>query len=420
MKALKRVFYVLLILSAQPGQGELEYIVKETQGRGTALSEAINDALLEAIGQVNGKQLKGETSRATEEVSEVEGKESSYYSSEAFAQKIQERTEGAVKDYRLVQKRETETGWEVVVRARIAKYEKSPSSSRKRIAIMPVRLMADSYTLSGEPVSKEKVSVAVNQKLSDYLTQTRKFSILDREYMRETLGEKELIRSDQTPAEDTARLGQQLAADYVLVGTLRALAYSEIEEKSRASNRVYTKGAGRAELGFRLINVATQQVAVSDTATVKISEAPLSGSRALSNLAEALGEKISHRIHSQIYPVLVVAVNDERLVLGQGGDGLARGERYKLYKYGEKTRDPYTGEVLGRVEEYVGKVQIERVTEKQAYARVVESKENVSDNFAVRKYILRERIADTEENPGKELQKFKDNKREQLKNDDDW
>lgn len=421
MNFFPRLFIVIVAFAfSQPSLAGIEYVVKETQGRGVSLSEAINSALLEAIGQVNGKQLKGESAMQTVEVSEVDGEESSYYSSEAFAKKIEESTQGTVKDYHLVKKNQTDVGWAVTVQARIAKYKQSASASRKRIAIMPVRLMASSYSLSGGSVAAENVSVSVNQALADYLTQTRKFAVLDREYMQETLGEKDLIRSDQTPAEDSARLGQQLSADYVLVGTLRALAYSEIEKASRVSDKTFTTGFGRAELGFRLINVATQQVAVSDTATVKITDAPLSSSQALSKLSQAIGKKVSQRIHSQIYPVLVVEVSNGSLILGQGGDALLVGEKYKLYKYGKKTHDPYTGEYLGRAEDYVGVVKIDRVTPKQAYASVVEANEKVSENFAVRKYILREKVGVASNAAGKNLKEFRKNKREELDNDDDW
>lgn len=417
---LRVVLSAFLIFSLTPASADIKFVQTETQGSGLTLSEAINNALLEAISQVNGKSLKGQSILQTTEISATDGENSAYLSSEAYAKKIEERTQGSVKDYRLVSKMETDAGWSATVNARIAKFILSASASRKSIAIFPVRFSQSSYRILGNRVAEDRIAERLDQELTNYLTQTRKFAILDRQYVRETAREKQMIQDGKTPVEDMARLGQQLAADFVLVGTLQGLGYENIVKKSRASDRTYTTGFGRAELAFRVIDVATQQIAVSDTLTVSTDKAARSAQSALVSLIDPLSRKISDRIHEQIYPVLVVNVVGDQLVLGQGGDSLVAGERYEIFKYGKKTFDPYTGEFLGWTEEPVGIVEIDRVTPKQGYASVVTSTEDLAQNFDVRKYVLRGKVNQPRSNAKAEVRKVKERKRNDLGNDDDW
>jgi curli biogenesis system outer membrane secretion channel CsgG len=420
MRLFRKILFVTLLFSLTPAVADIKYVQTETQGTGVTLSEAINNALLEAISQINGKSLKGQSILQSAELSVTDGESSAYLASEAYGKRIEEQTQGSVKDYRLVDKTETDSGWFVKVTARIAKFERSASAARKSIAIVPLRFSQSGYTILGNWVRTDRIAKRLDQELTNYLTQTRKFAILDRRYVQETAGEKQIIEDGKTPAEDMARLGQQLAADFVFVGTLQGLGYENITNKSRASDRTYQTGFGRAELAFRVIDVATQQIAVSDTMTVSTDKAAGSTQAALLGLIRPLSRKISDRIHEQIYPVLVVNVVGEQLVLGQGGDTLVAGEQYEIFKYGEKTFDPYTDEFLGWTEEPVGIVEIDRVTPKQAYADVERSTEDIARNFEVRKYVIRGKVSQPVASSKVEVRKLKKRTREDLGNDDDW
>ena len=53
------IFFALLFLTS-PGYARVSYVPVEAEGRGAALNDAISDALVQAIGQVNGKSIASE------------------------------------------------------------------------------------------------------------------------------------------------------------------------------------------------------------------------------------------------------------------------------------------------------------------------------------------------------------------------
>ena len=59
------------------------------------------------------------------------------------------------------------------------------------------------------------------------------------------------------------------------------------------------------------------------------------------------------------------------LVVGQGGDSLKPGQRFRAMVLGEAMTDPYTKEPLGQVEEEAGVIEIRRVDGKLSYAQLV-------------------------------------------------
>ena len=68
--------------------------------------------------------------------------------------------------------------------------------------------------------------------------QTRKFTVLDRNYDNEV--KKELSNlTDKSNVEDQVKIGQMLFADYILVGRVENFEVKEIEKKYLTSDRVF-------------------------------------------------------------------------------------------------------------------------------------------------------------------------------------
>ena len=220
--------------------------------------------------------------------------------------------------------------------------------------------------------------------------------MLDREYVAEASAERKIIRSGSVAPEEVARLSQQLAADFLLVGTLDTFGYTTSERTMRTSDRKIRTGRGSAVFGYRLIEAATQQTVVSNTAEVTITDADVgrsaSSSATVKALADALARKVSGEILDQIYPTLIIAVNGSEVVLGEGGKGLNSGSRYKVYRYGEKMYDSYTKEYLGRQEHFCCTIEVTRVLPKQSYGTVLEDNFGLAANFTAKTFILREPV----------------------------
>jgi len=67
----------------------------------------------------------------------------------------------------------------------------------------------------------------------------------------------------------------------------------------------------------------------------------------------------------------VVALSPGQVTLSQGGDTLAVGDEFTLLLLGERLRDPYTKESLGRQESPVGTVRVSSVQAKMATAEIL-------------------------------------------------
>jgi len=82
----------------------LEYVSVDVEGRGASVREAIDIALTEAIGRVNGKSIESSTLLITQEKSVQVNEDSDYYSSQEYQDTIASKTKGQVKEYSIISK----------------------------------------------------------------------------------------------------------------------------------------------------------------------------------------------------------------------------------------------------------------------------------------------------------------------------
>ena len=102
---------------------------------------------------------------------------------------------------------------------------------------MPFYYFDTSFQLKDNVVSNSKIDDLLIQNLVSYLVQTRKFTVLDREYIRDMNSELNIIKTNQTNIEETVKLGQKLFSDYIMVGTLQKLYTEEKTVKIKNSNK---------------------------------------------------------------------------------------------------------------------------------------------------------------------------------------
>ena len=121
------------------------------------------------------------------------------------------------------------------------------------------------------------------------------------------------------------------------------------------------------------------------------------------------------KIQNQLYPLTIISNNGKQVILSQGGNSLVVGEKYKVYKTGQKLYDPYTKEFLGREESYFCDITIVRGNAKQSYGEVSNAVLELPLDIAKKAYILREKVKTTPRKVKKKTRKEK--KPEQ---DDDW
>lgn len=408
--------------------GQIEYREVEAKATGSSLQEAINNGLVEAIGRVNGKSIDAKNQLdQLSQITTINGNRSRY-SEKEIQRAYSEATKGVVESYQVISEIQiSQSKWEVVVKANIAKYKKSQTSNRRRVALMPFHCSELAFWINDQAVDKERINRILGQELVSQLVQTRKFTVLDRDYIQEIVSEKNIIISGNAPLEEMAKLGNDLVADYIFVGSIENLKFKTNEIQMQTSGKIAKLAEGIIEVSYRIIDVPTKQIKFSDFARIRINPEDLSRvdngynvQSPESAICLIAANKISNKIINAIYPMLIVAVQGNIVSLNQGGDLIKIGDKYSVFKYGDRIFDPYTKESLGRNESYIGLVEIIRVSSKLSQARIISSEVSFSEVFSPKTLVCR--IQEESKSPASKKMLEIERKREdrQKSRDADW
>ena len=263
--------------------------------------------------------MESSTLLKTKEKLEETNEDSNYYSSQEYQDEIKSKSKGQIKEYKIISKSQMpDTSlWVVKINASIAKYKISKSAKRKRIAVLPLQARGDCCNMMGQSSNPIAISEELSRGLSNALVQSRKFTVLDRDYIQERSSEKNILSSGDIPSEELAKLGQELFSDYILVGTITSANAKEIVRTMRTNNMTFQEMKGLLQVSYRIIDVPTSQVKFSSNATINISNSDLknegvSNQNTPSEIMYALvnvgSKKIGENILNAIFPILVESI----------------------------------------------------------------------------------------------------------------
>ena len=421
-------------------------------GVGMSLEEATNNALTQAISMVNGKNVQTKTVITTmsgdeksQEAAEIEALGEFFEALAAAAAEAEGRpaparrekepedntpkytqdylkemideTKGGIKSYEVLKKSKNSDGWDVVkIKAQVAVFELPKESMRTRIAVLP-------FTFFDVEGDTERFNRLLTQGLNNYLVQTKKFTVLDRDFISQVASEKQGILDGNTPASEMAKIGNEISADFILVGAVEDFYVKSKTKTILATGDKVTKEHVYMHLSYRLIDVATKQISFSNTlkATMPISSDRLEAdSKMTSKMSGSLGQEILF----SIYPVMVEKIKGADIYLGMGGRQFKKGNIYEMFEKGEQIIDSYTNEVLGTTETLVGTIEITTVSSNYSKAKSTTNMD-LSRGFEPGKYIVRPVKVDEAAAEKAKFQKAKkkiEEKRKKQKEslDDDW
>ncbi|WP_256775127.1 MULTISPECIES: CsgG/HfaB family protein [unclassified Stenotrophomonas] len=267
--------------------------------------------------------------------------------------------------------------WKVRIKADIAKYRAPDEQGRPKIVVAEPHVRAGTYAVGDGRVSSDEVARAIRARLNDTLTQTKRFIVLDREFGAEMQAEIDHINSGNVRLQDTARLGQQLATDLILIPSIERFEYPRSVRQLRMSDRQVSSYSGGGRITLRLLNAATGEVVMSDSfdhqlASTGPSTLPrvVDGKGMAAAMMDSLSGQIGSAIITEIFPVSVVSMSGDQVVLSQGGDSLQVGQRWQAVMLGEALKDPQTGRSLGRTETPCCTVRIDRVASQTSYGTI--------------------------------------------------
>jgi len=392
---MKKIYMLLLVaaLVCPKAFSAPTTIVRQTKGQGVTREQAIDKALYQAVAQAKGIAVSsgrydfGFQSAGVGIDTKDTGKSIEFDSVSVQAGGSTRLTDiaGWVKSYEVIDEQKIDDRtYEVTIKAWVYDYEDPEQTNRLKLAIMPIQTLYDSYRFGNYVPSGVEMSLKLSQQLSAGITGTNKFAVLDREYIDEFAQNRNILISDDSPIEEKARLGQVLGADYMIVGTISNAGLKIKERASRAIGRAIREYEVDYVFDYRLIVAPTRQVKLADTVNIALEEdqvrvlvkkwepEDLDYREMVDNLTARVAKEVIDSIIDRLYPIRIASKNiTGQLIINQGGKRISRGSVLDVFVQGEEIIDVDTKESLGRTENHIATIRIEKVTPTISYARLV-------------------------------------------------
>ena len=394
---MKKILASIVVAAAALVAEASEKTIQAT-GMGATYRSAVNEALVSALEQEAGVTLSASEKTviySSDEHLSVNGNVADRLQiDDSIKKDMQKWASGKINGYEVVSEDYDESSkkYRVVLSVRMPDAYKVglDPENRRRMAIARFRVLTgDTISWFGLGESSARWASALADKLNEHMTQTRKFTMVDRKFDAEIDSELARISAANASKRDVSRLNQKLATDYLVVGTVSLSPVAAPERNPFTGHMLPQRVQRFAEVSYRVLLAPTGQLKWADTVVVDTLECPAADMVSFIGIsANAAAKKIADAVMANILPLEVVGVSKSgTVVIGEGGKSLAKGERFTVCKLGEMMEDSRTGEQLEELREIVATVEITRVTPKMSYARIVEG-----DAKSVTKGCVLERI----------------------------
>ena len=397
--AMAGMIVMFMAMTPPSASANIKLVEVQAEGIGTTQRDAILDALKTAVGQINGMDISSQTiSRLATQVIDTD-QYTEFTASTEFVEDISSATSGQIDSFDIISSRvrpDFNNAIEVVLRVKVAKYVASKQLNRLRMSVYDPYLDA---SIASDP-DAIRFARSLRRKVEDYLTQTRRFAMLDRQMLTDTQDELNLIANGGMPTSELARLGQRVGSDYLVMITVYEHGRIVNDRQLLGTTAIKRDVIDMAEVSVRIIGVATSQIKYAKNQIFQIDPAKAA-------LDEHASFQLGQFISNAIYPAKIVAIDGAVLTIGQGGDTMQNGAEYHIVQQGERLADPYTKESIGRKETIIGIARITRVQSKQSTAEIISLDMNISAESSL---ILRPIYADPLVEAADAAQKMKDAK----------
>ena len=404
--------------NATKGSSRSKLIVVSTSVEGIGLNkkEAIKDGLLQAISQVNGIQMSSESSTMMKSFETVSDGNENFASASSFQEKIKQSTKGVVQSWNIISVSKTGSGEMIKanLEVKVSKLQLSDQLKRMRIVISDPEIGRNVKNVS----KAKRFNTTFSSNLNKMLTNSNRFAILDRKNTQAISKELKMIASGNFRVEEVAKLGNKVAADYLLISSLNDIGSKKIYKKLMGEKISITNS--NASISVSIVDIATSQIVFSDDFDLSQSGGNLK------SLAKLISNRLSRKVTDTFYPAKVIGLNGENIIVDQGKSFFNKKTKYKLLKLGGKVIDQTTGKFSARVENEVGDLNFISGSPKQSKLKIVGTEMKLSNlkfdgSFLVRPVF---KTLPTEDEIAKErLKKVKSKSKKMMKKidkDKDW
>lgn len=404
---MKKVFLLLFILTGTALQlfaGDTSITVS---ANGRTLNAAILNALNLAVAQKYGMNVatSGSSAIFSEEafISGTGGSVEKRISADQLNQQVKTVSSGRVTGFRILESRAENGGYAVTLQVFFPEryVVGNDPDNRRRMAVAVFRVNSANFSVFGKSNDANAWADALNRSLATKLTQSRKFTMLSRNFDAEINRELNRLQDPNASPADRIRMGQKLTSDYLVVGTITFDTVPPLQVNPYTNRAIVPQQALFATVNYQVLLAATGQLKWSDT--IKIDaldfyESLLNGS--MEESADYTATLICDGIISCILPYEVVGFAGDMVVIGEGKNSFTPGEYLTVYNLGDEVKDTRTGEVIDVIEMPVGMVQVIRSTEKLTYAKIVNGeRKNIQVGARLRRDAAALRATDGDQPP---------------------
>ena len=357
--------------------------VVESSGMGGSYRTAVNEALISALEKTEGVTLsstvKSEINSSETSVTSSSGDNDRTAVNDSITKNMQKWASGKISGYDVVSEEYDQATGKYTVRLAV----RLPGpyvvgldpANRRRMAVVPFRpATGDSISWYGQAESSAVWAALLADKLNERLTQTRKFTMVDRKFDAEVNAELARLSAPNASKADAVRMNQKLGTDYLVVGDVSFFPVVAPGVNPLTNQALPMRSQNFAEISYSVLLAPTGQLKCKGTVVLDALNYPAADIRSfMSATAEGAATAIAGAMMSNILPPEIVGTSPTgRIIVGEGGKSISEGERFTVYALGDVMTDSRTGEEIDQLEEPVGTVEIERVTEKLSYAKFVE------------------------------------------------
>ncbi|ELE1411389.1 hypothetical protein RDG17_001710 [Campylobacter upsaliensis] len=366
MKVIKILFLSLFLGLSLNAKVVTSTNTKSSTGEGVGLTreEAINNAIIEAVGKMGGVNINS-----------LRKSNSSVFSNgldttiqDHYSEQISKATKGRVDSYEINSIEQDENGKYM---ANVTIFKTTTTKKYQAPGLSADNRRSISVFDSTPDPTKRGIGAALQQKIITNLLQSRKFNVLDRDSNGYYEMEKALIQSGNAAKDEIYKLKNVLGTDYILLFSISAL-----DGKQKTSNLTgKSKMEAEVVIDYRVLLFATRQIKFANTLSMKVALKDDS----LSTNEQVLGQiarQISNDILNAIYPLKVASVENGEAIFSQS---LNQGDVYECFSLGKAIKDSYTKETTGRIETKSGSIEVTRSTPKLSYAKITEGSVKVGD-----------------------------------------
>lgn len=243
-----------------------------------------------------------------------------------------------------------------------------------------LRMEAPSFTLS----------------LTEAFVGSRKFDVLERARLTETMQEIDFGASDYGDVARVVPMGRALNAEYVALPEVEIIHLVEEVREVPYVDTVQPRLKGKMIVRLRVVDAAETKVVAACTEEVQVerrlrADNPFLDTEVhnlIMDLYRAASLRLMHRTLEAVYPVRLLDVADGKVVLNRGEGAVDVGDTFEVFALGRAYTDPDTGALLGRREDKVATIRVVRIAPKFADTEIVEGADALTGD--VSRFLCRE------------------------------